>query len=986
MAAPNDVRILTEDEMEQYAKDYHLVEDLSNYDFSSLNFDSDYFRSLPPAQQYSILNAARLRSRLRMGYSKEQLDDMFPDRLTFSKFQIRRLKERNDYTQRLMNLNGMNEGGPQRIAGEKGKEYYLVRNEGEEGGWVLGASSIEGAREKPVLLDVENVSDKDDDTDGDFEDVPLEAIQPEGPDILQQIGHLKDPLKPRYDVQGNLMSTPINEPEEGLFVIEDDDEDVSYIMTMDSDDGLPAAIDLSMQSPDPPSLSSLKPNYQYVDLTDLELQDHLPNTTPSEDSELNKAIALSLAQEDVRPVTSNSDDSDLQRALALSREDQGLRRASQMTVVSEFEDNSEELFIKFPLSAKDKGKGKATSPTPERLISADDDELRKTIELSKTDVRGCERIEGVGTSRDHNIGKSPLQPANTLGRSMFRRKQGVIENRPTHSLLTTEQEALEVPGATEQDVFEGSVSPVPHFEFSASEPRLRTSGTQATTDGSLIQRNTTPDAKAQNPGTTKSDIPSKAILQPSTPEPSQYQLSSSPYVEYVSEDRPQSPQENIYLSDDEDEELMAQLAAEAEEHARFVSSINPAASSHPEDYIYGSALNTNLTEEDFEREMRNLRNQQKKDRRDADEVNQLMAAECQQLLQLFGLPYIIAPMEAEAECAELVRLGLVDGVVTDDSDIFLFGGTKVYKNMFNQGKFVECYLQTDLERDFRLDRQKFINLAHLLGSDYAEGIPHIGPVNALELLSEFPGEHGLEEFRDWWIAVQQGRATKDTDESEFRRRFRKNSAKIFLPNDFPNRVIDQAYLKPEVDHDSQPFVWGIPDLDALRSFLMSQVGWSKERTDEILVPVIKDMNRRQVITFKLMCSEKVEGGQTTLTEYFEGTVGAGAFAPRRKVTHRSKRLSKAMTNLYRDNSSDDDVQEIAPRKMVTKRKRKPTETFKVESDEEFEGSLAEISALGEDSPSDGNNLERTLDRGNAPERSGKPSNARGKVRKKKTKV
>jgi DNA excision repair protein ERCC-5 len=292
---------------------------------------------------------------------------------------------------------------------------------------------------------------------------------------------------------------------------------------------------------------------------------------------------------------------------------------------------------------------------------------------------------------------------------------------------------------------------------------------------------------------------------------------------------------------------MAQLAAEAEEHARFTSSINPSASSRPEDYAY-TALTIPLTEETYDHEMRTLRNQQKRDRRDADEVNQLMVLECQALLRLFGLPYITAPMEAEAQCAELVELGLVDGIVTDDSDIFLFGGTRVYKNMFNQGKFVECYLLGDLERDFNLDRQKFINLAHLLGSDYAEGIPHVGPVNALELLSEFSNVNGLEDFRDWWIAVQQGRIPKDAGESEFRRKFRKNSTKVFLPMDFPNRIIDRAYLKPEVDHDPQGFVWGVPDLDALRNFLMAQIGWSKERTDEILVPVIKDMNRRQVFS------------------------------------------------------------------------------------------------------------------------------------------
>jgi len=814
MAAPTDTRILTEAELEQYAKDYHMLDDLSHYDFSALDFDSDYFRSLPLAEQYSILNAARLRSRWRMGYSKEQLDDMFPDRLAFSRFQIERLKERNEYTQRLMNLNGMNDAGPQRIAGEKGREYYLVRNEGAEGGWVLGLADTEGVKEKPVLLDVDPAKERDEDEDADFEDVPLEASQPEIPEILETIGKT---LRNTPGKQTKLPFKPLPKPTERLFVSDEEDdemEDINLELNSDDDGELQTAIALSIH----PS-QSRRSSQEEFEVIGHDLKDDASNYS---DVELQKAISMSLA-----------DHTDF--------EEDGM----------ELDDSPKISSARSP-SARDKGKGVATSFTPEPTPSETDNEIQRAIELSKVDFRNGHRQNGVGTSKDFApTDAAQSKPGPALGRSMFRRKEqpSIVEVEvPAPPKVASKQQPVEIVGdSAEHDVLaekvtQASLAPVPTVYNKSAEhsvlPAPRTpppqveptknSSTQANVDFEMSP-SPSPELDRSPPTTSQGNV------QPNSVEETQAVPSS---------------QEVDYASDDEDEDLIAQLAEEAEEHARFTSSINPAASKRPEDYSYYSALKEpNMTEEDFEKEMHSLRNQQKRDRRDADEVTQVMITECQQLLRLFGLPYIIAPMEAEAQCAELVKLGLVDGIVTDDSDIFLFGGTRVYKNMFNQAKFVECYLLSDLERDFNLDRRQFINLAHLLGSDYAEGIPHVGPVNALELLSDFSGEKGLEEFRDWWLAVQQGRAGKDPGESEFRRKFRKNSTKIFLPSDFPNRIIDQAYLHPEVDHDPQPFVWGVPDLDALRSFLMSQIGWSKERTDEILVPVIKDMNRRQVLPF-----------------------------------------------------------------------------------------------------------------------------------------
>jgi DNA excision repair protein ERCC-5 len=223
-------------------------------------------------------------------------------------------------------------------------------------------------------------------------------------------------------------------------------------------------------------------------------------------------------------------------------------------------------------------------------------------------------------------------------------------------------------------------------------------------------------------------------------------------------------------------------------------------------------------------------------------------------------------MEAEAQCAELVTLGIVDGIVTDDSDTFLFGGTRVYKNMFNSNKFVECYVGSDLEKELSLSRDQLISLAQLLGSDYTEGLPGVGPVTAVEILSEFPGNSGLEHFREWWTAVQSQSRPKEADASSaFRKKFRKAQAtKLFLPPGFPSPAVYDAYLHPEVDSSAEAFQWGVPDLEGLRRFLMATIGWSKERTDEVLVPVIRDMNRRDA-----------EGTQSNITRFFGGGVGAG---------------------------------------------------------------------------------------------------------------
>ena len=66
----------------------------------------------------------------------------------------------------------------------------------------------------------------------------------------------------------------------------------------------------------------------------------------------------------------------------------------------------------------------------------------------------------------------------------------------------------------------------------------------------------------------------------------------------------------------------------------------------------------------------------------------------------------------EAQCAFLDSVQLTEGTITDDSDIWLFGGRKVYKNFFNQKKFVLEFRSDDIQYYFSKYMPRFI--PHLL--------------------------------------------------------------------------------------------------------------------------------------------------------------------------------------------------------------------------------------------------------------------------------
>ncbi|KAJ8960720.1 hypothetical protein NQ318_020012 [Aromia moschata] len=279
----------------------------------------------------------------------------------------------------------------------------------------------------------------------------------------------------------------------------------------------------------------------------------------------------------------------------------------------------------------------------------------------------------------------------------------------------------------------------------------------------------------------------------------------------------------------------------------------------------------------------------------ATNITDQMYQEAQELLELFGMPYIVAPMEAEAQCAFLDASQLTQGTITDDSDIWLFGGRTVYKNFFNQSKYVMEFKDEDIRHHFKLAREQMVLLALLVGSDYTAGVQGVGPVTALEILAAFPPSKpqeftlshaellsGLREFHGW--------LTKGKTAGPGRLALRNKLKNVVITENFPSAQVVQAYLEPTVDTSREKFTWGKPDFASLTDFAREKFGWTAKKTEEILKPVIKRMEEKKI--------------QASIKDYFKTTHKVDSGVEKNKMSKRVKtaveRIGKTREELIAD--------------------------------------------------------------------------------------
>lgn len=185
--------------------------------------------------------------------------------------------------------------------------------------------------------------------------------------------------------------------------------------------------------------------------------------------------------------------------------------------------------------------------------------------------------------------------------------------------------------------------------------------------------------------------------------------------------------------------------------------------------------------------------------------------EAKKLLELMGIPYITAPCEAEAQCAELARGGKVFAAASEDMDTLCYQPPYLLRHLtFSEARKmpIDQINYAEAMEGLDMDKDTFIDLCILLGCDYCETIKGVGPVTAFKLMKEHKSLDNIVEF------------IKNNPEK----------TKYKVPENWPYQEARELFRNPEITKaDEISLKWKEPDVDGLIDYMVRQKGFSEDR-------------------------------------------------------------------------------------------------------------------------------------------------------------
>ncbi|SPQ24681.1 37079799-8999-4fd9-b0ca-c92bfc951371 [Thermothielavioides terrestris] len=248
----------------------------------------------------------------------------------------------------------------------------------------------------------------------------------------------------------------------------------------------------------------------------------------------------------------------------------------------------------------------------------------------------------------------------------------------------------------------------------------------------------------------------------------------------------------------------------------------------------------------------------------AIDVTPEMARHLIEELKKEEVPYVVAPYEADAQLVYLERQGLISGIVSEDSDLLVFGAKRLLTKLDQHGQCVEIN-----RRDFCAVREisltgwtdsEFRHMAILSGCDYLEGLNNIGLKTAYRLIRKhktpervvrmlrFEGKHQVPE-----------NYLEDFQQAELTFLYQR----VFCPR--KQDIVLLTEPGPSVNVDEMPFIGAPIETEMARSIAVGDVNpITRQR-----IPVPRSPGKRRISQALAPASGPPRSLGKPIDEYFK---------------------------------------------------------------------------------------------------------------------
>ena len=190
-----------------------------------------------------------------------------------------------------------------------------------------------------------------------------------------------------------------------------------------------------------------------------------------------------------------------------------------------------------------------------------------------------------------------------------------------------------------------------------------------------------------------------------------------------------------------------------------------------------------------------------------------MIDDAKYLLDLMGIPVVMASSEGEAQAAYMCSKGDVYAAASQDYDSILFGASRLVRNLGasdrrklpGRNEWVDVKTEMiDLSKNLShlgISREQLIDIAILIGTDFNEGVRGIGPKKALDMIKRYGAIEN---------AVTAG---------------------IITPIECSE--VREIFLRPDINEEYS-LIWSGMDRDRILEFLCDEMGFSRKGVESNL--------------------------------------------------------------------------------------------------------------------------------------------------------